>query len=314
MRLFVMLALLVGSTASAKEKAPAPKKGLSGILKTLDWGTSSLEVIKALEAEVEARYAKSLEKADTLVIDKIMRKKRAEKKKVRKGLVRFDGRKTGYEASLISDDFRANNGEAMIRVDDGPAQRYYFFKDEQLYKVLVVYSTAVARRTKFPAFVSKAARKYGRPVKKETSKTDKALTGAVWRDDQTELRVRDRGLYGTYTMAFLQAGRGVEIENARIPSADGAKAVVSAQSEGMIADIMGGGDGASADVVDQLTGVEHKVNLNLGQEDYQPVRRAPEPAPSRARKTRKAQRKKTRRKAPEADFAPTPTGSDDIVY
>lgn len=313
MRLLIMLALLTASTAVAKPKAPAPKKGLSGILKTLDWGTSTVEVLKSLEAEIEARYSKTLEKADTLVIDKILRKKRAEKKALRAALVRFDGRASGYEASLIADDFRANNGEAMIRIDDGPAQRYYFFKDEQLYKVLVVYSTSVARRTKFPAFVSKAARKYGRPAKKETAPNDTALTGAIWRDKQTELRVRDRSLYGTYTMAFLQAGRGVEIENARVPSADGSKAVVSAQSEDMIADIMGGGgETAGADVVDRLTGVEHKVNLNLGQEDYQPVRRAPEPAP--ARKTQKARTKAKPRKAPEADFAPTPTGSDDIVY
>lgn len=317
MRLCVVLGLIVALTAAAyadEEKAPAPKKGVSAILKTLDWGASSIRVFEALEAEVDERFADTIKGADTLVIDKIMRRKRAEKKSIRKAYVRFDGRTTGYEASLVADDFTANNGEAMVRVDDGPAQRYYFFKDEQLYKVLVVYSTAVARQTKFPAFVNKAAGKYGKPVSTITDeKADNALVGAIWRDDMTELRVRDRSLFGTYTMAFLQAGRGAQIEDARAPSADGASPIVDPQADGMIADIMVDGEGAGADVVDQLTGVEHKVNLDLGREESQPLRRAPVPR----RDTRSNAKKTAKKKQPakkQADFSPTPTGADDIVY
>ena len=316
MRLPIVFGLLLALTAVAQAddaKAPAPKKGVSAILKTLDWGVSSIAVFEALEAEVDAQYADRLKQADTLIIDKMMRRRRAEKKAIRKAYVRFDGRTSGYEASLIADDFSANNGEAMVRVDDGPAQRYYFFKDEQLYKVLVVYSTAVARQTKFPAFVSKAAGKYGKPVKTINDKAaDNALTGAIWRDDMTELRVHDRSLYGTYTMAFLQAGRGAEIEDARAPSADGASPIVDAQADGMIADIMVDGEGAGADVVDRLTGVEHKVNLDLGREESQPLRRAPEPR--RGANTKVAPKAKKTAKPKAADFSPTPTGSDDIVY
>ena len=315
MRVSVLLGLIFALTSvahAADEKAPAPKKGVSAILKTLDWGASSVAVFKALEDEVDAQYADKIKVADTLVIDKIMRRKRAEKKAIRKAYVRFDGRTSGYEASLVADDFRANNGEAMVRVDDGPAQRYYFFKDEQLYKVLVVYSTAVARQTKFPAFVRKAAGKYGKPTKTITDKNAKnALTAAIWRDDMTELRVRDRSLFGTYTMAFLQAGRGAQIEDARTPSADGASPIVDAQADGMIADFMVDGEGAGADVVDRLTGVEHKVNLDLGREDYQPLRRAPQPR-TRTKTVEKKKKKKPVRK--EADFSPTPSGPDDIVY
>lgn len=319
MRLSVVLGLIVALTSAAHagdEKAPAPKKGVSAILKMLDWGVSSVAVFKALEDEIDARFAEKIKYADTLVVDKIMRRRRAEKKAIRKAYVRFDGRTSGYEASLVSDDFRANNGEAMVRVDDGPAQRYYFFKDEQLYKVLVVYSTAVARQTKFPAFVSKAAGKYGKPAKTITDKTpDNALIGAIWRDEMTELRVRDRSLFATYTMAFLQAGRGAQIEDARSPSAEGASAIVDPQADGMIADFMVEGDGAGADVVDRLTGVEHKVNLDLGREESQPLRRAPEPrrdTRSAKKAAKKAAKKKSARK--EADFSPTPSGPDDIVY
>lgn len=317
--LSVTLGLLASATSAiaGDKKAPAPKKGVSAILKTLDWGVSSPAVIKMLEAEVDARYEKKLDKVDVLVVDEIMKRKRAEKAAIRKGMVRFDGRKSGYEASLIADDFTANNGEATVRVDDGPAQRYYFFKDEQLYKVLVVYSTNVARQTKFPMFVRKAAGKYGQPVAQQKDKDTKAITMATWRDGMTELRVQDRSLYGTYTMAFIQLGRGVSIEDERAPTTDGAQPIVSAQSEGMIADIMGGGEGAGADVVDQLTGTEHKVNLELGREEYQPLRRAPDPAPARAKKTRRNKtRKATKKAAPKDDdiLTPAPAGDDGIVY
>ncbi|MGK0359939.1 MAG: hypothetical protein ACI9U2_002245 [Bradymonadia bacterium] len=323
MRLSVVLGLIVALTSAAhagKEKAPAPKKGVSAILKMLDWGASSVAVFEALEDEIDARFADKIKYADTLVVDKVMRRRRAEKKAIRKAYVRFDGRASGYEASLVADDFSANNGEAMVRVDDGPAQRYYFFKDEQLYKVLVVYSTAVARQTKFAPFVSKAAGKYGKPAKTITDKTpDKALIGAIWRDDLTELRVRDRSLFGTYTMAFLQAGRGSQIEDARSPSAEGASPIVDAQADGMIEDFMVESRGDRGNVVDRLTGVEHKVNLNLGRQDSQPLRRAPEPrrdTRSAEKAAQKAAKKAAKKKsAPkEADFSPTPTGPDDIVY
>lgn len=318
--LLVGLLAFGGSALADAEKKPEPKKGISAILKTLDWGASSPAVFTQLEAEVEARYEKKLDKVDVLVVDKIMKEQRAEKAAIRKGLVRFAGANTGYEASLIADDFTTNNGESAVRVDDGPAQRYYFFKDEQLYKVLVVYSTNVARQTKFPDFVRKAAGKYGQPAETRKDKEGKALVSAIWRDGMTELRVEDRSLFGTYTMAFIQLGRGVEIEAERTPTADGAQPIVSAQSEGMIADIMGDGEGAGADVVDRLTGTEHKVDLELGREEYQPLRRAPDPAPAGARAGKKASpdarkaAKKAPRKSGDVDLVPDPSGSDDIVY
>ncbi|MCA9527672.1 MAG: hypothetical protein KC549_15395, partial [Myxococcales bacterium] len=281
MRLLCLAALVGGLIASAHaappgdaDAAPAAKTGVSSILGTLDWGVSTTAVLKSLEDELEARYDERLRKADTLDVDRILRLKRADLKQIKDSLVRFDGQRTGFEASIVAEDFRSGNGEAMLKVEDGPAQRYFFFKDEQLWKVLVIYSSNVARQLDFAGFVGQVEGKRGKAASRQMDPKDaKRLMSATWEDDLTRLVVQDRSLFGTYAMMFLDKARGVPIEEGRAPRANALQPVADARADSMIADIMAEGGGAENNVVDKITGQAHAVELEMGGGDLLPLRR-----------------------------------------
>ena len=319
-RAFGLLALLAGAPTQAQEAdapvaavdgQPQAKQGLSSVLATLDWGASSSAVLALLEGEIEKRYDEILQTADTLEVDRILRRKNEELKTLRAALVRFDGQRTGFEASVIADDFRPGNGEAMIKVEDGSAQRFFFFKDEQLYKVLVIYSSNVARQLDFSGFVGQIEKKHGPSINREEDAKG-ALTQATWEDAITRLVAQDRSLFGTYTMAFLDKVRGVQIEADRPARRPALTAVADPAADSMIDDIMQEGGGSDRNVVDSITGAEHNVNLRVGGEEALPLRReADEPVQEKPAKP-----VRSKKKQPEAPAAeePKPKGGDVIIY
>lgn len=290
-----------GSAAAApKKKAPPPppsaapgtvapsgpvaKTGISSVLNFLDWGATSGQVMDSLKQEIEARWADTLkELRDPMEIDRALRRKATEFAAVEKTYVRFSGERTGYESSLIANDFVPNDDEAVLRVDDSEAQRYYFFRNDRLWKILVAYSSNVSRNTPFPEFLDQVQGKYGRPANVEwvTPKGGvKAIHAAHWDDPTTRLVAEDRTeFFGTYCMKFLSLSEGVALEESRKASGTARKSsamddpsVASALSE-ITADT-----GASHDdVVDRLTGTQHTIDMvgnrpdNEGRLDRGPV-------------------------------------------
>ncbi|MEZ4472539.1 MAG: hypothetical protein R3F60_17445 [bacterium] len=316
MRLLCLAALLGGLIAHAHaapegDAAPAAKTGISSVLGTLDWGVSTTAVLKSLEDELEGRYDERLRKADTLEVDRILREKREDLKRIKDSLVRFDGQRTGFEASIVADDFRTGNGEAMLKVEDGAAQRYFFFKDEQLWKVLVIYSSNVARQLDFAGFVGQVEAKRG-PAKGRTPdpKDGKRIIAATWEDELTRLVVQDRSLFGTYAMMFLDKARGVPIEEGRSPRSNPLAPIVDSRADSMIDDIMAEGGGAEANVVDKITGQDHAVELEMGGGDVVPLRR--DTVPAAKSKPREKRGKEKAAAVPEAK--PAPKGDDVIIY
>jgi len=319
-RAFGLLALFASAPALSQEADAPPaaaaepqvKQGLSAVLTTLDWGAPTTAVLAMLEGEIEKRYDEVLSKADTLEVDRILRRKNDELKTLRAALVRFDGQRTGFEASVIADDFRPGNGEAMIKVEDGAAQRYFFFKDEQLYKVLVIYSSNVARQLDFSGFIGQIEKKHGPTLSREEDAKG-APTAATWEDTLTRLVAQDRSLFGTYTMAFLDKQRGVQIEADRPARQAALTPVPNAVADSMLDDIMQEGGGSDTNVVDSITGSDHKVNLNVGGEEALPLRReADRPIKEKPAKT---VRSKAKQPEPAAeDDVPKPKGGDVIIY
>jgi hypothetical protein len=242
---------------------------------------------------------------------------------VEKTYVRFSGERTGYESSLIANDFVPNDDEAVLRVDDSEAQRYYFFRNDRLWKILVAYSSNVSRNTPFPEFLDQVQGKYGRPANVEwvTPKGGvKAIHAAHWDDPTTRLVAEDRTeFFGTYCMKFLSLSEGVALEESRKASGTARKSsamddpsVASALSE-ITADT-----GASHDdVVDRLTGTQHTIDLvgnrpdNEGRLDRGPVDSPTFPGSDRGPKPKgKAKGKKA---APKAGAAAPATPSKPVI-
>lgn len=273
--------------APAVGGAPALKTGVSSVLGTLDWGASHSQVLARLRVQIDERYARALEDVrDPLEIDRALQRKADEYARIEQTYLRFSGEHTGYESSLIAQDFVADSEESVLRVDDRDAQRYYFFKNDRLWKVLVAYNTGISRSVPFGEFVRQVQQKYERPVTVEKSSGQDAVRSATWRDDLTELVVEDRTeFFGAFVMKFLDRAKGVELEAERTSASRKARTAIADDPlvSATLAEITAGGDGQDGgdeSVVDRLTGVTHDVDLQRGRPEYEFVNGGPVASPT----------------------------------
>lgn len=295
-----LLCLAMATSALAQQRAP-----LSGVIDPLKWGASGAEVLDKLKAELDDRYRDDLKTADTIKIDRLMREKAAEFERIKASEVRFDGQRTGYETSLMANEVVSGQGERLFRVDERRAQRYFVLKDDRLWKVVVTYN--VSTIGEFPAFVAAVRKKYGPPKKISFSEEtgERKVSAATWEDGTTRLVVADQsGFYSSYVMKYIEIGEGTQLEQARAGKGKG-KAVGNARTDSMMADIFeDGGEGATEDLVDQITGVEVEVDLESGRPQTYVAPVLPddtEAEPRERSKKRRARKAKPKKPAREAE-------------
>lgn len=321
-----------GGNAAPAAPRKEPHKGVSRILELLDWRAPSATVLAHVKGQVEARYDKRLDGVrDALTIDRILREKKAELAAVDKALVSFRGQRTGFEASIIAEEFVPSQGESVLRIDDDKAQRYYFFADDSLYKIVVAYNTSVSRQVPFVEFVKQVSAKYGRPVDQTWTTPaggSRTLKSALWNDEITRLTVEDRSsFFGTFVMKFVAKGDG-EAKEARHAEVQKNKPSVAASgfADSMMGDIMVEGGGADENVVDQVTGTQHDIDLQTGRPNderlnYQSADEGDGASASakggkkgkKGGKGGKAAKRDAQRADPVADSPPA-NNIDDIIY
>lgn len=137
----------------AKKKPPVVvsaehKKQMAELMNGFKFGMSHDEVIKALSKQVEDKYADQLKAAspDVAAQDRIRANRKKEIDAFAKSYVKFEAKTTGYDVSMIDDEFAHNTGESML--DYWPQDRprtFFFFKDDKLWKELVLFDLS-----KFP--------------------------------------------------------------------------------------------------------------------------------------------------------------------
>jgi hypothetical protein len=250
--------------ALAKRPKPTPKLTVTKALKELKWGMSHKELLSFLERDISARYETRISSArDDIAIDKIRREEQAEKEALQKEYVSFTGQRTGYEVSVLKDDFAHNNSETMLRYQEGAIQRYYFFRYDKLWKLLVVYPSSGADG--FSQLVSQVKGRYGRPQKSNWETPyggARRLVQAIWQDAQTQLVLDDKSAFHSrFVMRFLSVEVGEEIE-ALHEKKQAMKAHTSGTSAGGLGVDIFAEEDKVEDVVDQITGQKHEVNMD----------------------------------------------------
>src|SRR5688572_14575753 len=134
------------SAAAAKKKvaakvavsAPAASaKELEKLKGDFKWGMSPDEVMTKMVQKIEGTFAERLNKTatDPARQDRVRKEMRAETEKAKKhSLVKFEGQKSGYDVSIIDQEFGHNVGESMLVAKEDSASRYFFFVGDRLYK------------------------------------------------------------------------------------------------------------------------------------------------------------------------------------
>jgi hypothetical protein len=238
----------------------ATTKGIATLLGKLQFGMSLDDVKKiALQMPIAAEYAKKIEtaKGDAFLQDKIRGEEAATQTAAAKRYHVFEGQKTGWEVSVLDQEFAHNSGESMLEgLDEAKQRRYYFFKDGRLWKVFIAFKQEAFKGLDFEQFASRIQERYGpaNPIRKVDKYSKKEFLAYLeWPpSSNSQLRALDRST--TYDI-FCLVVSNKDVED-RLKDSRKEGVAGKPVKDGLVEGITRSGDEKDGNeaVVDQITG------------------------------------------------------------
>ena len=258
----IVAALLAPGLARAEKSIATGEKtqGLEAALGGPQWKWTNNELKNHLEGAMWAQY-KSAKKSlpGPLEIDRLREKTLRRVQRMKAKFVRFDKGSQDYRVSIIDEDFKRGTDEAMLPLSTDDGQQYWFFIQDQLWKMVVAYNADVVQGRKLKTFAKSLRAQFGKPVDLVFEKVGgkDALVAVKWADEKTELVLRARSdPYGTFTLTYTCrpiTSRLSELRGEIAGLGDGGSDADA--SSAMIDDIMTAPDeDPEANVVDELIG------------------------------------------------------------
>ena len=191
MRRFTSLlftALLAGGVAYADTKKPAPapakskpappkkqvvvsadnKKKLAEKLGGFKFGMSKDDVLAAIGKQLDQKYDEKIKgTTDVVQQDRFRKDKRGELDTVKNSFVAFDGKKTGWDVSIVEDEFVHHTEESMLERWENSngrnERRFFFFFGGKLWKMFISLDVSMlpADKKNFDEFQKVMVGQYG---------------------------------------------------------------------------------------------------------------------------------------------------------
>jgi hypothetical protein len=271
--LAVLLALTTAQIAAAKggKKGPEKVKGPAPIAKAAEikelkgdftWGMSVQQVKDKLFAKIDENYKERMEKArlDPAKSDGIRQQVKADKDRITKSFVKFEGHTPGWEVSIIDEEFVPGNGESMLVYLEAKQKRYFFFSGETLFKMFIAFDREVVQGKSFADFGELMQQKFGRaqPVYRTVvthNVKEQVLDTFQWRSSEGDgLRLVDRSkFYDVYCLVIYD--RSVADRQAEVKKTNAAKVPAGSFVDSVITDKNSDRD-ENDNVIDRITGKE----------------------------------------------------------
>lgn len=167
------------------------KKVLAELYAGFKFGMGKDEVLKVLGKQLDERYEEKIKATtDIPTQDRLRKEKRDELARVNSSYVAFDGKRTGWDVSIVEDEFAHKTSEAMLdrwENKDGKNQRrFFFFHEGKLYKMFVSLDVSILPDDKrnFETFQTVMQGKYG--------PGDVEAGLITWRTDEFHVRAVDK--------------------------------------------------------------------------------------------------------------------------
>lgn len=278
----IVAALLMTSAAYAKEapkkpapakkapkaKAPPPKKvppvsaeakkKLALNMQSYKFGMTKEEVIANLSKSINEQSEEKIKATtDMMLQDRLRKERKAEIARIEKSYVAFEGKKGGWDVSIIEEEFAHNTGESMLekweKEDGKNNRRFFFFHDGKLYKMFIQLDVSILPEDKrnFDTFKGVMTGQYGAG--------DVEADRITWRTPEFEVRAIDKlKAYGAVALVIEdpRVKRDlVAIREAKAPPKKEMNPVIKA-----IVDV----DGSSKPDVKNNTAVDAVIQQNGG--------------------------------------------------
>ena len=130
--------------------------------------------------------------------DKLNHRMLGEIRALRDQVVVFDGKVTGFEASVVQGEFAANSKESILLFRDGTVDHYLFFSGGILWK----YARPLRPTDAFGTRLMQWKADQGPPTAQR--EFGGAVNGATWRGVDYILRVEDRRLVSAADLLVLE--------------------------------------------------------------------------------------------------------------
>ncbi|MBI4508691.1 MAG: hypothetical protein HY698_03580 [Deltaproteobacteria bacterium] len=256
-------------SAGKVERKAAPQadtKAVSELMGPFKWGMTHDEVLVVLGKSIDDKNSE-LVKATTDVYEQDRIRKRAadEKKRIKDSLVRFEGKKTGLDVSIVGKELGHNNDESMMELWEKDPQsnkdqrRYFFFYEGKLWKMFITFNSEIFQGKTFADFASIMEARYGQGAPEVTD----GVRFLYWRSAGYYLRAVDlTQFYGNFCIAIsdesveqviharreernpqAKKGSGIieSVTEAEGPKDGAAKSSLTEQNSDVIDRIVGGG-------------------------------------------------------------------------
>lgn len=205
--------------AKEKPKASAAIKRLAGPFK---WGMTPNKVISILRKRVRAKYLPKIRKTSSKMRqDRLRRELAAEVRKIKRSYVKFGGKHTSWQSSIVDDQFEKRNNESMLVVMEEDQQRFFFFYHTKLYKQMIAFNSdhPKYKGLTFPKFVQILMKVYGqgRPVFEPDAAGINKLHHVEWiGPDNYKLHAIDKsGVYGNFCLLLIDSKMEANVERGR---------------------------------------------------------------------------------------------------
>ncbi|MBQ1925095.1 MAG: hypothetical protein II180_03135, partial [Proteobacteria bacterium] len=201
---------LVATVSPAEVQAKKPEKpakaSVEDILGNLSWGMDHETVMKRLAEKINEDYrAKVKGSLDESYAD-LMRKAYNERaENMRKSYMPLmKDNVANLSVSIIGEEFMPDNNESMLTQREEVATKYFFFLNDKLYKIAIVYDSSYLGPVAFDTFCATTEAKYGKPYD-EIWTDDGDFMESIWKDKSTILSVKNKyASYNTFLMVFAE--------------------------------------------------------------------------------------------------------------
>lgn len=203
-----------------KKASKQTRVGINKLMGKYKWDMSSKKVLGTLVAKVRKDMEPVIKATrDPLEQDRKRREMFAQVKKVKKNYVRFTGKRSSWDVSLVDKEYAHKNNESMVVSWEKKERRFFFFHHDRLWKVFIAFNAEMFAGKTFEDFAGAMEARFGKAERKFTPTLtgDSKMDHMAWpKAGKTMLLAYDyTGFYGNFCLVLVNTKTFENVKSGR---------------------------------------------------------------------------------------------------
>jgi hypothetical protein len=273
-----------GAKQVAREPVTPTSDQIVSAMEDIDWGWSHQKLISHFTSALQKMYRPLLGKAtDAIREDQLRSEMNARIARIKGSYVEFSGQHTGWDTSMLRDQYTHNNNEALVEVreirtgtEDPRYTDYFFFINDKLWRRYRAFSQDQFEGIPFEGAAASFEKRFG--PSRHVEKSGR-LIGLEWQDSKTRLEAQDQtAFYGIFCLIFSEKDTERQLDKLRVNTKStkgGLNPLVEALDDTSEHDV-------HSDVVEHITGKRYNTAKQQPEVNEQPGKSTSKTSPSKS--------------------------------